>query len=238
MPTPPVDRPGPGDGPVARLAVTDDARTAGQSLAAAFRTDPVWQWMINDDRRFDRRAARVHEAIVRMHLPLASVWVTDVDGAPGRPTGEQLSESQAKPRATGLASVAVWAPPRQFKVPTVRALATAHLFRTTNVASLRRIAATTELDRIHPAEPHWYLAVLGTHPDAEGRGHGGAVLAPVLAAADAEGVGCYLESSKEANVAYYGRHGFEVTGTHDLDRGRGPRVWPMWRDPRPAPDTP
>ena len=38
------------------------------------------------------------------------------------------------------------------------------------------------------------------------------VLAPVLERCDAEGVPAYLESSKESNVSFYRRHGFDVTG--------------------------
>ncbi len=41
---------------------------------------------------------------------------------------------------------------------------------------------------------------------------------------------------KEANIAFYSRHGFEVTGEHDIAGGKGPRTWLMWRDPRPPED--
>lgn len=79
---------------------------------------------------------------------------------------------------------------------------------------------------------HWYLAALGTDPEAQGRGLAAAVLAPVLDGCDTDGLGAYLESSKEQNLPFYARHGFAVTGTIDLSRG-GPRLWTMWRDPRP-----
>ncbi len=54
-------------------------------------------------------------------------------------------------------------------------------------------------------------------------------MAPVLEECDRDGIPAYLESSRESNLAYYARFGFRVTGRLDLPRG--PRVWPMWRDP-------
>jgi ribosomal protein S18 acetylase RimI-like enzyme len=87
-----------------------------------------------------------------------------------------------------------------------------------------------QAERQHPrTPPHWYLAILGTEPAAQGRGIGSALLRPVLDRCDADGVGAYLESSKERNIAFYARHGFRVTG--ELKLPRGPRVWLMWRSP-------
>ena len=86
---------------------------------------------------------------------------------------------------------------------------------------------------LHAQQPeHWYLSILGTDPAAQGRGIGASVLQPVLDRADADGVGAYLESSKESNIAFYRRFGFEVIGEHEFHVG-GPTVWPMWRDPQP-----
>jgi hypothetical protein len=59
-------------------------------------------------------------------------------------------------------------------------------------------------------------------------------MGPILERGDAEGVPAYLESSKERNIPYYQRYGFEVTVELRLPKG-GPLVWSMWREPR-APD--
>ncbi|MDQ3739817.1 MAG: GNAT family N-acetyltransferase, partial [Actinomycetota bacterium] len=86
------------------------------------------------------------------------------------------------------------------------------------------------MERRHPRAPHFYLPTLGVAPEAQGRGLGSALLAPMLERCDVEGVGAYLESSKERNVAFYGRHGFRVVD--EMTFPRGPRLWLMWRDPR------
>lgn len=72
--------------------------------------------------------------------------------------------------------------------------------------------------------------MLGTDPPAQGRGIGSAVLRGVLDQCDEDGVGAFLESSKESNIAYYSRHGFRVT--EEVRLIRGPSMWRMWRDPR------
>ena len=87
------------------------------------------------------------------------------------------------------------------------------------------------IEKHHPRNPHYYLAVLGTEPAHQGKGIGSALMQPVLELCDREGVPAYLESSKERNVPYYRRHGFEVTEELHLP-GRGPPVWLMWREPR------
>ena len=95
----------------------------------------------------------------------------------------------------------------------------------------RAVRGVETIERAHPREPHYYLAVLGTDPDEQGRGIGSALMQPVLEMCDRDVVPAYLESSKERNVDFYARHGFRVTD--ELVLPEGPPVWPMWRDPRP-----
>ena len=97
----------------------------------------------------------------------------------------------------------------------------------------RALSFFVEMAAVHPAEPHWYLEGLGTHPDWQRRGIASAVLAPVLDLCDADGLPAYLETQKESNVPFYRRHGFEVIGTKQIPDG-APNIWLMWRDIRSA----
>ena len=87
--------------------------------------------------------------------------------------------------------------------------------------------ALTEVERAHPSEPHWYLAVVGVRPEQRGQRLGSALLEAGLQRADTDGMPCYLESSNPRNVPLYERHGFEVTAERWLPDG--PMMTFMWR---------
>jgi GNAT superfamily N-acetyltransferase len=68
-----------------------------------------------------------------------------------------------------------------------------------------------KFDKLHPSQPHWYILILGVHPDHQGKGIGGQLLNQVLQRADDERVAIYLESSNPKNLDFYRKYGFEVT---------------------------
>ncbi|BAZ40119.1 acetyltransferase [Calothrix sp. NIES-4101] len=80
-------------------------------------------------------------------------------------------------------------------------------------------------------QPHWYLMMLGVSPDFQGQGIGGMLLEPVLQQADIEGLPCYLETSTQAAVRFYQRHGFEIVWNGELSPG-SPQLWIMIREPK------
>lgn len=196
--------------PKVRLATRADLPAIGRALAGAFRDDPVWRWMAPESRRWTELAARWFEAEVRGQLGgHGLVWVDeDVSGA------------------------AVWVSPKHWRSTTRETLRMAvPSIRFLRSGLLRGMNTVSVLEKAHPTDEHWYLSLLGTHPDAQGRGVGSALLAPLLDRADTEGLPAYLESSKKANLAFYGRHGF-VTSGEPIRPGDGPPLFPMWREPR------
>ncbi len=198
---------------VVRRVVPADVETLVDVLARAFDDDPVPQWLFRGDRR-RRRGLRRFFAIQLRHtyLERGEVFTTE-----------------------DLAGAALWAPPGRARpgwrdlvrlVPVMPYLT--GLGRDTPEAA-RLLSA---VDAARPEEPHWYLATLGTDPEYQRTGVGSALLRSVLDGVDAEGLPAYLESSKESNLAFYGHHGFEVTGEIRTPRG-GPTLWLMWRRARP-----
>jgi GNAT superfamily N-acetyltransferase len=77
-------------------------------------------------------------------------------------------------------------------------------------------------------QEHFYLSILGTHPDHRGRGLGMRLLAENLALIDTVGAPAYLESSNPVNLGRYQSVGFEKHGEFALPQD-GPSVTTMWR---------
>ena len=196
--------------PDVRSATAADLPAVGRVLAAAFEGDPVWSYLASPKADWPSRASAWFEAEARSQL---------------RGHGDVLVDDQVR-------GAAVWAPPGHWKSTASETLAllvpSVRLFR----GHLRRaIADLSAMEREHPEEPpHWYLAILGTDPAHQGSGVGGALIRAVTDRCDEQGLGAYLESSKEQNVSFYARHGFEVR--EQIAPGGGPPMWLMWRDPK------
>jgi GNAT superfamily N-acetyltransferase len=192
-----------------RQATDDDIRPLAAALARAFHDDPAMIWLFGEraNPRL-RHLVRWFRSEARRHVRQGEVLV-----------------------ASSHEGASCWDPPGHWSVSWAQLLRAAPLITTTIGPRIPRALKGLELiERAHPRDAHWYLAVLGTDPPHQGKGVGAALVEPVLARCDAEGLGAYLESSKEQNVPYYQRFGFAVTGQIDLPDG--PPLWPMWRDPQ------
>jgi ribosomal protein S18 acetylase RimI-like enzyme len=197
--------------PPARPVRSQDIAPLVNVLVRAFDDDPSIRWIVRDD-------AGRREAMRRFFL----MMLLDVT----MPHGEVLTED-------GLRGVALWTPPGRWKARWYDHLA--HLPTWLAVIGWRRfaevVAATNAIAAHHPKAPHYYLFSIGVDPEHQGRGIGGALMRPVLAKCDVDGVLAYLEASKPDNIPVYERLGFEVQGEIRLGKN-GPPIFPMLRRPR------
>lgn len=194
--------------PAIHAARREDLPAIGRTLARAFADDPVWTYLVPRRAGWEQRAAAYFTRDAGNRLRHGTVYVDE--------------------QCTGAA---LWAPPDEWKTSLAdiarEAPAGLRLFGLQIARGLRTLA---RVEKVHPRAPHHYLAVLGTDPDHQGKGIGSALITHVTDQADAEGLPAYLESSKESNVPFYARRGFEVTDRMELPGG--PSIWTMWREPR------
>ncbi len=177
-------------------------------LCRAFQADAHINWLIRQDER--RETAM--NALFRLLL-------TDMGG-------ELHASADRK-------SAALWFPPGGG--PDWRAQSRFFL-RYLNIAGPARALARgidlKRMDQRHPARPHFYLQLLGVEPECQRQGHGGTLLARLLALASEADCPVYLETSSPGNVAFYCRHGF--VGTAETVLSGGLRLWSLlWQPGRP-----
>lgn len=196
-----------------RPANRADVPDLGAVLARAFHDDPVFGWLQPHPGRRAATTPGFFAALARHHF---------LSGG-----GVEIATS-----GSGVGAAALWDPPGRWsqspreQLPMVPALLRAFRGR---LGAAR--ALSEEMKANHPEEPHWYLAIIGSHPDVRGGGYAAALMRSRLERCDAEGAPAYLESSHPDNIPYYMRFGFEVTGEFAAPGG-GPPLWPMWRWPQ------
>jgi ribosomal protein S18 acetylase RimI-like enzyme len=191
-----------------RRATRADLAGITATLARAFDDDPVATFAFPDPGCRRRGLPRFFDIQLRKdYLRSGEVYTND--------------------ERTGAA---LWSPPGKERPGVGALLGLLPLARFVGARGPRVVRFLAAVEAMHPRAPHWYLGVLGTDPAFQGRGIGSAMMGPVLQRCDSEGLPAYLESSKESNVAFYGRHGFEVT-REAQPMADGPRLWLMWREP-------
>jgi ribosomal protein S18 acetylase RimI-like enzyme len=194
-----------------RRAEQADIPELARVLSRAFMDDPVARWSCRPDALRPAALERVFTTRLRQLIGHHEIWTSD-----------------------RLASVAVWTPPERWRTTAREDIALAWSLARDPRLMPRISMVMRGLLRVqgtHPDEPlHWYLAILGTDPAHQGEGLASAMIGPVLKECDRDGLGAYLESSNERNLAFYARHGFRMV--QELQLPRGPLVWLMWRDPR------
>ena len=193
--------------PLVREALASERRTVLDVLGRAFFDDPIAMYVYPKDAHRRARYGRFMGLAMDAFEGEGKILTNDI-----------------------VQAAAIWQAPLEsghrtgfFKqlrlMTTLLSLTRSGFFRAARMAEL--------MSTHHLREPHWYLAVLGTDPEAQGQGLGSAVMRPILDQCDRTGIPAYLESSKESNLPFYQKHGFEVID--ELKIPDGPSMWPMVR---------
>jgi ribosomal protein S18 acetylase RimI-like enzyme len=190
-----------------RRAQDADAGPLSRLLAAAFQTDPVFDYIA---RPGPKRAPALEQFffwLLRTRaIPYGEVWVSE-----------------------GV--VAVWLPPDAPASPGgfFEQLRLLPMFvRLCGLPRLLRGASIGDaMEHGHPADPHFYLAFIAVAPRLQGMGLGGALLEENLKYIDARHEAAYLENSNPRNTRLYERLGF-VTRRNIAPAGSPPMI-AMWR---------
>lgn len=185
-----------------------DLTQLSATLADAFATDPILQWLA-PSRRNDRHLRRLIEVELAYYV---------------FPAGRVLTTEDFRGASLEL-------PPGRWEM-TVPLSGAVGFVRAFGVRLLRARRLQTLFEATHPREPHYYIRYIGVATRFQGHGLGTALLRPTLDRCDTEGLPAYLEASTERSAALYERLGFVHLG--ELRVPDGPRFWPMRRPPAQA----
>ena len=190
--------------PLGVAAIAGDAQVdhAIATLVLAFVTDPVARWMYDDP----------HEYL--LHIPRLF-----------RALGTSTFEAGAAQRTSDGLGVALWLPPGVHGEDRPLEAVIAESIVGEKQTEVAAIFEQTEHYR--PAEPHWYLSLIGVEALHRNNGCGAALLRHRLGQCDREHLPAYLWSSNPLNISLYERHGFKISGT--IQVGSSPSIFPMLR---------
>jgi GNAT superfamily N-acetyltransferase len=177
--------------------------------------DPFFEYLFPDQQHRHRSVAVLHRTVLDRVGDFGLTRTALVDDA--------------------VAGVALWVPPGKWPYPPMlqlRQLFTAVRAFMPDVSGLARAGRILRAAELaHPKRPQWYLQLLMVDPVHQRQGIGARLQAEALEQCDRDGLPAWLETQKEANLAYYARFGFEVAHEH-RPVPEAPAMWSLSRDPR------
>lgn len=168
-------------------------------LSKAFYTDPNYQYIMpNPEKRFSQIKWWM-EIMLRYGFKYGEVYVS-----------------------SGIEGAAIWLGPNY---PLVNDFQIARMglicfpLKIGMSGLTRMLHVMNKWEQLHKQElaKHMYLMIVGVDPDFQGKGIGSALLAPVLAKADRDGLTCYLETVTERDVRFYQKNDFVIVNHGFID---------------------
>ncbi len=189
-------------------------RDASLVLSKAFQDDPVFKYFVADPEVRRAKSHHIFNMLVQYSVKYGEVYANSAT----------------------LEAVAVWLPHDKVTMSFwngVRNGGLPNLFQLGPGCISRQLNASDTMCATHSAlarYPHQYLYLLGSPPESRGKGYAGAVMRPMLARLDREGMPCYLDNTNAANMSMYQHYGFEVIKEYGVPK-TNIRIWAMVRQP-------
>jgi len=196
------------------------AQAAVELAARAFHDDPLFVHLHPDPATRDREFADIHMAFLRrIYLPIGLAETATVD--------RQRTDADLR-----FAGMALWLPPDAQKGLLLKEwLCLPAMVRSVGLRRTRfMMREYSAFDDAWPSDRRFhYLGLIAVDPSAQGLGVGSALLEAGIERADRDQAGVYLETSTDANLAFYRKHGFDIL--REIHLPTSPMHWAMWRPP-------
>jgi GNAT superfamily N-acetyltransferase len=189
-------------------------KPAAEVLAREFRDDPLWAYFFPNAAGRSKRALPLFEFIVRYGVLYGEVYAPS---AALEGVAVWLSSKKADPSPWGMLRSGAISLPFRMSLGGIGRMMRLGRY----VAAMHR--------RVAPF-PHQCLQFVGVGLAFQGKGYAGALLKPIFARNDAEGLPCYLETQNPENVLIYRHYGFEVA-EKGIIPGTKVGQWAMLRQP-------
>ena len=167
------------------VVANDEREAAVATLVAAFVDDPVERWLYPE------------VAAYRAHFP---AFVAAF--------GSGAFEQRTVWKLGDLLAVALWLGPGI--APDGDAIVRVLAETVSRDKHDDMFSVLEQMDRAHPAFPHWYLPWFGVRPELQGGGLGGRLLEHCLGFVDESRLPAYIETPNPRTVPFYERHGFKA----------------------------
>lgn len=191
--------------PIIKRVTKENFDSLVSLLVLSFATDPVARWMYPSAQKYLDNFPDFVRTFANKAFDFETVYSLD-----------------------DYLGVAIWFPPNT--QPDSDAVV-AFIQQTVSPQQQEEIFAMFgDMERYHPNEPYWYLAVLGVDPFHQKKGYGAALLNHQLSLCDRNQEIAYLESSTLQQVSFYEKYGFQCIGT--IQAGKSPTIFPMVRHPQ------
>jgi GNAT superfamily N-acetyltransferase len=192
-----------------------DVQLAGSTLVDAFRSDPMWKAVFENEYQAETKKASFAETPITFALKYGEAYAT----------------------SENFEGVAAWVPGEYADMTFWRMIRsgagkTAMRMGSKLSRKMKPYFAPLQMDRhVHmQGKRYAYLQIIGVAQAQQGKGFGGKLLRALIDTCKQEGVHIYLETETEENVEIYAKFGFSLIQQITLPELNLP-MWEMAREP-------